>query len=345
MKKIILSPSFRLGMQLSILAALLMALLFLIFGAILRHRDFNLIVENAKIHQKNVSLQVNCMVRSVEVAIENRVWYVRRSGKDLKALAEIPRQILDANAMILGSAIAFKQHYISPTDPYFMVYSHRGKNGEIKHKRLGSQAYDYFYMDWFQIPRLLKSSYWSEPFYDMGGADELMVTYSRPLYDAQGEFYGVLTANISLNWLKKMIQESRTHTRSYTFMLSRNGYYLVHPVEERVMNETIFSANIDVPDAKSRIIGEKMIAGITDFGTFKKHETLSYIVFSSVPRTGWSLGTVWSEPAFYEDFRGSLWNLIWLGLLAIIVQTGVIALVIRSLRKRKKWGALPNDTF
>lgn len=55
-------------------------------------------------------------------------------------------------------------------------------------------------MDWYQIPRLLNKPYWSEPYYDEGGGNIIMTTYSYPIYDMQGNMVAIFTADLSLEW-------------------------------------------------------------------------------------------------------------------------------------------------
>jgi sigma-B regulation protein RsbU (phosphoserine phosphatase) len=189
-------------------------------------------------------------------------------------------------------------------------------------------------MDWYQIPRLLKTNYWSEPFFDLGGGNMLMVTYSRPLYDTKGDFMGMLTADVSLNWLKKLVLSNENKKHCYTFMLSRNGYYLVHPNPDKVMNETVFSTVIDVKDSQKRTIGEKMIAGKTDYEIFSKGDTLSYIVFSGIPRTGWSLGTVCAENTLFEELSHASWIMFLLCICSVVIQSVLIFWIVKRMYRK-----------
>ena len=73
------------------------------------------------------------------------------------------------------------------------------KTNHVTYQVLGSQNYDYPCMDWYLIPKMQKQAYWSEPYYDDGGGNIIMSTYSKPLYDNRGELFAVFIASISLN--------------------------------------------------------------------------------------------------------------------------------------------------
>lgn len=90
-------------------------------------------------------------------------------------------------------------------------------NGKIECAVLGSPIYDYPCMDWYLVPKLLKQNYWSEPYYDEGGGNFIMSTFSMPLYDKTGEVYAIFTANISLSQFTDMVSQLKPYTTSFTF--------------------------------------------------------------------------------------------------------------------------------
>ena len=66
-------------------------------------------------------------------------------------------------------------------------------------------------MDWYLVPKLLGTPYWSEPYFDSGGANVVMTTYSLPLYDGEGNLYAVFTADISLEWFAEKVNAIKTY--------------------------------------------------------------------------------------------------------------------------------------
>ena len=143
--------------------------------------------------------QIDAVLNAVEIAVENTAWLVpyRMSSPDF--MYYITERILQNNDFICGAAVAFEPYYYASEGQFFSPYSYRDENGEIKSKQLGNENYDYHYMDWYQIPKLLNEPYWSEPYYDEGGGEMMMTTYSRPLYDEYGNLYAIITADLSLD--------------------------------------------------------------------------------------------------------------------------------------------------
>ena len=77
---------------------------------------------------------------------------------------------------VFGSTVAFEPYpdsrFPTPYAPYF--YKIPGGVGYIDL----TDSYDYTLQDWYQIPRELKQSEWSEPYFDEGGGNILMSTGS-----------------------------------------------------------------------------------------------------------------------------------------------------------------------
>ena len=120
---------------------------------------------------------------------------------------------------------------MTPSRYYFAPYAHRDQ-GEIKVSFLGSDTYRYFFLDWYQIPKELQRPLWSEPYYDEGGGNIIMSTFSMPFYrerEGKKEVRGVARADISLMGLEKLVAAVKIYQTGYAFLISQNGRFLTHP--------------------------------------------------------------------------------------------------------------------
>ena len=154
-------------------------------------------VEQAQVKLNNAILQIDKVLNSVEVALDNLSWVVPEKLECPEYMYELTQQVLRSNPHVVGSAIAFEPSYYADKGVLFSPYSYRSDEG-IQSIQLGSEDYEYHYMEWYQNPKLLGKPYWSEPYYDNGGANMVMTTYSLPLYDSDGKMYAVFTADLSL---------------------------------------------------------------------------------------------------------------------------------------------------
>ncbi len=70
-------------------------------------------------------------------------------------------------------------------------------NGKLLRKDLAVGDYDYSHLPWFTLPMSLKLPVWSDEYFDAGGGDIMMMTYSAPIMK-DGRAIGVLTADFPL---------------------------------------------------------------------------------------------------------------------------------------------------
>ena len=267
----------------------------------------------------NTIHQIDAVLNAVEIAVENTAWLVpyRLSSPDF--MYSITERLLQNNEFICGAAIAFEPHYYTSEGRYFSPYSYRDANGEIKSKQLGNETYDYHYMDWYQIPKLLNEPYWSEPYYDDGGGEMMMTTYSKPLYDEYGHMYAIITADLSLEWLTELVGGIQAFERSYNLMVSRNASFIVHPDHNLILNETIYSSTYGDDDESLKKMQDDMVncrAGqvLRDMkgGKF-------FVFYSPVETTCWSVAIVCPRSELYLGVKKLRGFLIILGLFMLLL--------------------------
>ena len=235
--------------------------------------------------------RVDHMLENVEVAVRNAAPAISERLDHPDAMYGITRHLLENNPMIAGSAIAFEPGYYAEKGILFSPYAYR-YNDRIDTLQLGTEEYDYPYMDWYQIPKLLDRPYWSEPYYDDGGGEMIMTTYSLPLHDAEGKLYAIFTADLSLEWLTGEVNRMQPYPHSYNLMVGRGGAYLVHRQRERLLAETVFTATLDMADTTVMEIGQNMVDGREGMSLLQNDDTLSYVFYAPIERTGWSLALV-----------------------------------------------------
>lgn len=280
--------------------------IFLVAFIIFYHSARNLVQKEAEEHGEtslsNTILQIDDVLHSVEVAVRNTAWLIPEHLDEPETMYAIVQRLLEQNPIISGSAIAFEPDFFPREGKFYAPYAYRQEE-QIVCKQLGTENYDYHYMDWYQIPKLLNCPYWSEPYLDTGGGEMMMTTYSLPLYDSAGNLYAVFTADISLEWLTQKVNSLHVYPHSYNLMIGRSGTYLVHPYPERILNETIFTATLDMEDQTVAEVGRKMIAGKQGFETIFNDDSLStsYVFYAPVLRTGWSMAVVCTYKDVFAD--------------------------------------------
>lgn len=310
--------------RLSLYIVLAAALVFSVtFAVIYYHSYRTLKVEAVQRAESVLAGTVGSMdniLQQVETALDNTEWLVRENLDRPERMYDITRRVLENNPGIAGCAVAFEPDYYPQYGHFFSPYSYRSSDS-ICTIQLGQEAYDYHYMDWYQIPKLLDRSYWSEPYFDKGGGTMTMSTFSKPIYDANHHFVGIFTADISLKELTAEVLGIKPFASSYNILIGRSGTYIVHPRPERILCETVFTATVGMKDSSVRKIGMDMIQGHHGLATLQNDDTLSYVVYGPLPRTQWSLGIVCPHRDIFaalDELQAALVGVFVVGLLFIL---------------------------
>jgi sigma-B regulation protein RsbU (phosphoserine phosphatase) len=115
------------------------------------------------------------------------------------------RGILSAWPDVYGSTIAVETGNASGNLQPFAPYLFR-RGDSIGFSDLARDSYAYRDLPWYRRAADSKSPVWSLPYFDAGGGETWMVTYSMPFFrrlpDAHRELAGVVTADLDLNWVK-----------------------------------------------------------------------------------------------------------------------------------------------
>ena len=309
--------------------------------------------ENAKSRIEIANQHINSILVGVEVAVDNVIPEVMEKLDTPDQFYPMVQKILELNPPIIGSAIAFEPNYFPQKGEHFSPYAYRTVNGTIETKQLGSSEYEYHYMDWYQIPKLLKRSSWSEPYYDTGGGEQMMTTYSHPIYDKNGNLIAVLTADVSLNWLTELVAKSDIelndrlqgtqtdttgfkitdtflYTHAYSFIIGRGATYITHPMSERILNDTYFVYSMETNDSIDVQIGYDMVDGLSGMREIIRDGVKFLICYAPIERTGWSMATVIPAKIIY----GSSQLLSYLVLLIMFIGLVVLFLICNSVVMR-----------
>ena len=250
----------------------------------------------------NVEQRIDGVLIAVETAVKNHVGEI---GFFLHAprdeMYRITRMLLETNPNIVGSAIAFEPDYFPEQGRWFSPYSWRDGD-TIRSKQLGTADYEYHDMEWYTMPKLQKRDCWSEPYRDVGGGEMTMTTYSCPLYDENGQFYGVVTADVSLDWLSEMMDSLNYYDDAYSFIIGRSGTFVTYPDEKVVLNETVFTRAKEQGDSLLEKIGYEMVDGRSDMRPIKTDSFgSSFIFYQPVKHNGWSMAIVCSSQEFFNE--------------------------------------------
>ena len=261
-------------------------------------------------------LQITGVMDQVETAVKNSLWSVQQELSRPDSLAAITARLVGTNPVISGSTVALTDKNLAP-------YSFSTADGTVQTSSLATEAYDYKNQEWFLKPLELQGGYWSEPYFDEGGGNMLMTTYSLPVTDKKGRVAAVFTADVSLDWLTNLVGNVKVYPTAFSMLVSRTGRIMVCPAETLVMKRTIQEIAATMDDSASfNAINRSMLSGESGSTTFRYQGKMNYMFFDGVDRTGWAMSVVVPE----EEIYGSIQRLG--RLVALLQLVGIVLLIL-----------------
>jgi sigma-B regulation protein RsbU (phosphoserine phosphatase) len=255
---------------------------------------------------ENTAQRVNGILDRVEVATNNTDWLITRHLDAPDSMFVYSRRILQNNPDLNGCSIAFEPYYFKSRGRYFSAYSYND-NGNILTTQEGNIHYEYFYMDWYQLCKLLDRPKWTEPFMDYNPDDiyspEMIASYCKPLKDKDGQYVGTISVDLSLKWLSNTISEVKPYPNSYSIMIGEGGTFFVHPDTTKLFYQTIYTEMLEHPDTALTALGNAMQRGEEGMRQLKMDGEDSYVFFKPLGKTGWSVAIVCPESDIFSAFN------------------------------------------
>jgi phosphoserine phosphatase RsbU/P len=277
--------------------------------------------------------------RSIEKVALSMRYVIENSEKDEAELHSLIKDLVLHNEEIYGSCVAFEPYEYRANAEYYAPYFYEIEEGEIDYVDLAEDDYRYPEWDWYQIPKILNESVWSEPYYDEGAGNILMTTYSVPFYSYIGgeqKFRGIITVDVSLEWLQSVVNGIQILETGYAFLISSRGTFITHKYNpEWVMNESIFSIAETEKYAYLREIGRSMINGEEGFKALTKglYHDKSRIYHSHLSNNNWSLGFIFPEEELYSSLNELNNNLIIIGVFGLGLLLAIIIFISNRITK------------
>ncbi|MHB9098040.1 MAG: SpoIIE family protein phosphatase [Syntrophales bacterium] len=306
----------------------------------------NRILQDVETNVESLTLAAVSRIETVLQAVQkdpSRLAYtLSRENLDQRKLLTRIDALLDNNPEIFGSAVAFEPYAFDRRSRTFAPYTFRDGTS-LKRISLGGKDYQYFFWDWYQIPKELDRAVWSEPYFDEGAGNIIMSTYSVPFSRKSGDtrvFTGVVTADISLDWLVDIVSRLSPYQSGYAFLISQSGVFVTHPDREVIMRESIFSMAEAANDPELRATGRAMIHGEKGFVALRSHFSgqKAWMYYAPLPSVGWSIGVVFPEEALFAGLRDLNRVVLFIGtagfailFLIIVLISGTITRPLRTL--------------
>jgi phosphoserine phosphatase RsbU/P len=246
------------------------------------------------------------------------------------------RGVLAAWPDVYGSTIAVEVDDATAGAKPFAPYLFR-RGDAIAYSDLAADQYKYRELPWYRRAADGKRPVWSLPYFDAGGGDTWMVTYSVPFYrklEGARVLAGVVTADLDLNWMKRVAADVLPGPIGMGWLSappeSRTFMTPIGPTESRVRE---FDESVK-PEAM-RDIAEQMLADRIPFVRLASGITAqpAYIAVRHLETLNWRLILVIPRHQLLAEARNLLNRQLLLGLGGLVLIVAAISIVAAGISR------------
>ena len=273
----------------------------------------------------------------VETATDVNDWEATANLQPDSLLA-ISRSIVVLNGHIDGCSISTEPNIFPKYGRNFSAYTVRESDTITT---VIEEPYEYFEKVWYKTPHLQGKPCWVV-YYDESDSlsltlDGMIASYSKPLYNDEKQFVGVISTDLSLIRLSKVITSETPYEGSYFMMTGDEGRYFLHPDTAQLFTNTIYSDANPRENADIFALGHEMTTGKTGSMSVRINGEQCLVSYQAVPGTNWSLALVSPERSIlrcYNRMNYIIAPLFFIGLLLVMLFSSVtVAHAIHPLNK------------
>ena len=318
----------RLSLKLSFGITLFLVVIFIVSLGILFARSRQMVKEGAiaraEQELENMVERVNGAMNVVEAATNTAEWHLTDTQLVPDSILHYARRIVTMNPNFDGCSISMEPNFFPQRGRYFSVYAYH--DGDSVRAKI-EEPYDYFDKVYYKMPITLGKPSWVEAYIENADGEvsddynDMIVSFGVPLVNSKKEVIGVISTDLSMPWLSKIVSEFKPYPNSYCVMLGADGQYLIHPDTTKLMRKTIFT-DLDPQTQQDLIsLGHEMIEGNQGIMNVKVKGKRCIAVYRSLKRAPWSVALICQEKDILAGYTKLLYILIPLlvfGLLVIL---------------------------
>jgi sigma-B regulation protein RsbU (phosphoserine phosphatase) len=246
--------------------------------------------------------------------------------------------ILRAWPDVYGSTIAVEVGSPGASPEPFAPYFFR-RGDTLAFADLAQEKYAYQRLPWYRRAADGGQAVWSMPYFDAGGGNTWMVTYSVPFFRRHEQagriMAGVVTADLDLNWVKGAAVNAALGPIGMGWLSSppAGGDAFSAPIGATAARIVAFDDSMD-QDA-IRKLGEGMLGRGVSFALLPRGATSqpAYLAVRSLETLGWRVMLVIPKAQLLDEAGLLLSRQLWLGAIGLVLLIAAISIVAAGITR------------
>lgn len=276
--------------------------------------------------------KIRGVLSDVYVAAINNLDGIERDIDSPEKLQKHLERMVRLNNYMSSCRLIFEPDVFPTKGHNLEIYAWRDSAGVVRSKQMNERHPDFLVHSWYKDAFENKEGDWTPPYFDRAASHQLTTTYMTHIHNSQGRRVGMLGADVSLEWLRERHQrvDRENHERfekgyeqqSYSFIIDKNGTYLIHPDESRVLKQTFLEVAKESPDKTDDIMAKKMMKGESGTVRLTDGNIDSWVFYSFVKYTEWTVVIVVPDDIIYHNgnvLASIILAVLALGLLVIYI--------------------------
>lgn len=231
--------------------------------------------------------------------------------------------------LVVGSGVWFEPFAYKADVKYFGPYIYK-VNGQVTYTEdYEKPEYDYPSQEWYKNAAQSKQPVtWTDPYYDET-SKITMATAAFPFYYPDKKLMGMVTVDIDLSTLQKLISNVKVGEKGWASLLDKNGTYLSDRDSDKNMKVKITEEkNSSLSEAGKEALNNK-----NGHTRYTVGNTSYLLYYEQIPATGWILLLSMPEDELYAPLSNLLWKQITVAVIAIVFVFIGISLYTRFITR------------
>ena len=170
-----------------------------------------------------------------------------------------------------------------------------------------------------------------------------LICFSLPVHNMTGQPVGFIGVDVSVGLLSRIVAQAKPSENSFCVLLDSVGNFIVHPDAEQLMQQSAIEISKANANAELGEAVQAMIAGQTDYRTFRLWGTDFYVFFKPFSRgsvrgriighLGWSAGIIYPTRDIFGDYNNLTYYVLAISIVGLLLMFLLSHAVIKSRLK------------